>query len=420
MPPSASRGRRCAAAEPASAKACRSGPAGARRRRARRVHPRRRSTARQHVRLTPHVRCTTAADAHAPDLARVGIAVDVAAAGSRHCAAAVDEAAGDEARLERVVLAVRVDEHREDELSLPVQARLLEGNVALVARPAVVGEAAQLVARPVVELLPAELTAVGEIEVAGRPVEREAPWKAQPVADDLPPGRAPVDIDAEQLGLPRRQLLAPVARVTGVAAVADAHPQPAVGPELELAGAVPVVRLADVQQLPQPANGARLVGAVLDHVRVAAVVRVRRVEAVVRRVARVEGEREEPLLRPVAADEPLDVEERLAAKSSADQDAHDPALLGHVKAAGPAPRRADPPGTAHSRGKRLETKRVPVGLRGCERHRDRAGCEHRGGDSHAAHGSATRATVCRPCRCRPRSRRSRLPRPRRTMTGPEP
>src|SRR4029453_17001348 len=157
--------------------------------------------------------------------------------------------------------------------------------------------------------------------------EREAPRKAQPVADGLPPGAALVDVDAEQLGVPRRELLAPVVRVARVAAVADAHPQPAVRPELELAGAVAVVRLADVQQLPQPANGARSVGAVLDHVRVTAVVRVGRVEAVVRRVARMEGEREEPLLRSVAADDALNVEERLAAKPSAVQDTHDPALL---------------------------------------------------------------------------------------------
>jgi hypothetical protein len=230
--------------------------------------------------------------------------------------------------------------------------------------------------------LPALLATVGEVEIAGRPVEREAPREAKPVTDHLPTRPPTVDVDAEQLGELRREPLAAVARIPSASAVPDAHVEAAVLPELELAAAVPLVRLAHEEQLPQTPNRAEAVRAVLDHARVAAVVGVGHVEAVIGRVPRVKRKGEESLLGPRASDETADVEERLTAQAAVHHHPDAPGLLRHVEPVRLAPRGTDPPGASKARGERAEPKLGSIVLRSRERHRDRAGCEQCGGESH--------------------------------------
>src|SRR6266702_1209698 len=150
--------------------------------------------------LRPHCRRTALPGLEAPDPAVAEVAEDVAAPRRRHGRAAVDVAARDRAR----TAVVRVDPGREDELArAPERIGAVEDGAPLVAVPAVVGQPADLRLRAEVDLLPGALADVGDPEVAGRPVEREPPRVAEPVADRLPRGPARQRIDPQQLTEPR-------------------------------------------------------------------------------------------------------------------------------------------------------------------------------------------------------------------------
>jgi hypothetical protein len=111
--------------------------------------------------------------------------------------------------------------------------------VALVVRPAVVGEHSEPAAWPEIDFLPVLLAAVGEIEAAGCAVERESPRVAQAVSRDSPPRAWTVDVDPEQLSQPCGGILAAVSGPADRTAVAEAQVEEPAGPERELAAAVP-------------------------------------------------------------------------------------------------------------------------------------------------------------------------------------
>ena len=113
-------------------------------------------------------------------------------------------------------------------------------------------------ARREVDLLPRALADVGEREVAGGAVEREAPGVAEAEGPDLRPRASDADervagrdrvgdaaprIDAEQLAEQAAEVLRVLGRIVAAAAVPGARVQEPVGAELQLAA--PVVRRGD-------------------------------------------------------------------------------------------------------------------------------------------------------------------------------
>ncbi len=139
----------------------------------------------------------------------------------------------------------------------------------------------------------------------------------------------PVHVQAKQLPEPALEILGVAVGIALAAAVARAGVEVAVGAERQLPAVVVLVRLVDEEEL---ADADRLLPgprAVLDDARVAVYVRVVHVEEAVGRVARVEGERQEPLLA-AALDEVADVEERGREDATVPDHANPSRLLDHV------------------------------------------------------------------------------------------
>src|SRR5436190_15822728 len=229
-----------------------------------------------------------------------------------------------------------------------------------------------------IDLLPRALPDVGEIQVAVRAVEREAPRIAQPVRGDLPRGPSRERVRPEDLAEADRQVLRAVAGVAGGAPVTHADVQAAVRPELQLAAVMVPVRLLHEQQ-PARARDDRLAvpRAELDDARVAVQVGVVDVEAMVLLVARAERHREQPTFAP-ARDARADVEER-PGDAPADEVPDAARLLDDVEAVRLGRRRRDV-------RRRVEAARVLTDRHG--RRRDRPGSADHREDHTAARSSA--------------------------------
>src|SRR5580765_2575466 len=198
------------------------------------------------------VLCVAAGDAReAPDEARAEVAVEVPAAEVGHPAAAVHEPAGDRAPARmpgagrRAVLRVAVLEDRRREPARVAPSRGIEAVPALHATPAVVHAGHE--GRGLhVDLFPAVLSHVGDVEVAGGAVEAVAPRVAEALREgDGCLGR---EVDAEELPEPRPVVLSVVHRIAGVAAVAHADVEEAVRAERVEAAVVVRERLRDREE----------------------------------------------------------------------------------------------------------------------------------------------------------------------------
>ena len=226
-----------------------------------------------------------------------------------------------------------------------VRAARVERPARVVPRVAFVDGPAEVQYRPepgtgdVVDLLPGALADVADVQVAGRPVEREAPRVAKPVVDELRLRAAFADVQLPDLRELRLERLAVVVRVAAGAAVAEPDVEQSVRAEGELAAVVVREGLALVEDLPRRGQdrGAP-VRAILDDARVPGGVGVVDVEEMVPRVARMERDREQAPLA-AARHARVDVEERLPAKLPAHDDGDHPALLDDVEPAGLARRR---------------------------------------------------------------------------------
>jgi hypothetical protein len=141
-----------------------------------------------------------------------------------------------------------------------------------VAGPAFENPPAEVAASPraaraggAIDLLPPALADIADPQVAGRPVEAEAPWVAQSEGPDLveavspdervgprdPITQAPrprVDVDPEELAQTRRNALGAVARVPARTSVAGRDVQEAVRAEGECTAVVVCIRLVDPKQ----------------------------------------------------------------------------------------------------------------------------------------------------------------------------
>src|SRR5205814_2319181 len=198
--------------------------------------------------------------------------------------------------------------------------------------PPIVVQGALLLWRAHVDLFPLVLPHVADVEVARRAVPREAPRVPQAEADDLPARSGLVDVQAQELPELGAQVLRVVVRVAARAAVAGARVEQAVGPELQLP-AVVVVELAvgnAQERLPGVGQPDRPVRLELVDANVSGRVVEVEEEAVVPGVARMERDRQEPLLA-AAPDQLADVDERLRAELSVDEHADDAPLLGDVE-----------------------------------------------------------------------------------------
>ena len=168
-----------------------------------------------------------------------------------------------------------------------------------------------------VDLLPAILPDVGDVQVARLAIERIAPRIAQPARDGLdlgPPGL--LHVEPQHLRQERVGILAVPVRIVRPAAVAQPDVQLAVGAEDEVAAVVVVERLLDVEQL------ALVIRAiVLDDARVAFAIGVVDVEAPVLGELGMKREAEQPLLRR-ARHAVVHVEKWLRVELAAAQDAH--------------------------------------------------------------------------------------------------
>src|ERR1700674_3372149 len=101
-----------------------------------------------------------------------------------------------------------------------VQLVGVENGLPLEAAPAVICETADPRGVAVVNLFPDVLAHIADPEVAVRPVEREAPRVAQPVAHDLPRRPGAGRIDAEQLAESAFEVLRAILWIAAGAAVA--------------------------------------------------------------------------------------------------------------------------------------------------------------------------------------------------------
>ena len=313
-----------------------------------------------------------ARDLQAPDDAAAVVAVDVAAA-HRGVRAAVDVAAGD-----RAAVAVAVLRHRHHELA-DAERLVLESRAPLVDVPAVVLEA-RTGSGLVVDLLDIALADVADVEVAVRPVEREAPGVAEAECFDLDALRG--DVDREQLAEERAHVLRPVLGIAAGAAVAHREVEPAVRSEGEHAAVVVAVRVGAREELPRRAR-ADPVRPVLDELRRPVSGRVLDVELAHFRVGRVEGKAEQSLL-PARRDDCANVEERGSPPPTVLQHEDPAALLDDVQPsrltlrAGDEDRLVEP---ARNRPRR-EARAVDLLGRGAGRARgeecgDEAKCEQR-------------------------------------------
>ena len=180
------------------------------------------------------------------------------------------------------------------------------------------------------------LADIADVEIAGLPVEREAPRVPQAVARDLPIRAGPIDVDSQHLAESALQILRVILRIAARAAVAHPHVEASVGAERELPAVVVGVGLFDAKQLSPPKWRLPCASPILDHACVPAHVGVVDVEEAVRGEVRVERDGEEPLLA-TRLDESPDVEERLRKDVSVLDDANPPGLLHDVDPAGLAP-----------------------------------------------------------------------------------
>ena len=241
------------------------------------------------------------------------------------------------------------------------------------ARPAVVDAVAATGrrGRPV-DLLPGAQPDVADHEVAGRAVEREPPRVAQPGRPHPGAGQVPGSggagprVDPQDLAEQRVRVL----RVVGIApAVARAHVQEAVRPEVELA-AVVVLRVAVVDSEDRTQRGG--VGAVrvrralaLEHLQITQrlLQGQEHVEAPARREVGREGDREQPALRVAALRARGDVQERAAA-----DDLHDAGALDHEHSR--VVRRGGDVHRTREVAERYERRRRGGGSGGSEQHGD--------------------------------------------------
>ena len=268
-----------------------------------------------------------------PHRARAEVRVQVVAAEGDD-RAAVDVAAGDGAVAAGVV---RVGAHREPQVAAVDRLALVDGE-SLVVAPAEARPRRRAVRDPV-DLLVAALADVADVEVAVRPVEREAPRVAQPERVDPGRRREPADVHPQDLAEPRVRVECPLLGVALAAAVAQPDVQPAARTERDVPAVVVRVGLVDTEVDPhvervQAIGAARVVG---GHTRVAGPVGVRDEDPVVGLVAGVEGHRQQSLL-PACGDPVGDVQERPLEQTPVLQDA-DRAALEHDEDAARVARR---------------------------------------------------------------------------------
>ena len=213
-------------------------------------------------------------------------------------------------------------------------------------------------ARGEVDLLFGVLADVADDQIAGAPVEGEAPRIAQPVGPDLRtpprPGREWIarwdrvaatgaGRDPQHLAEQDVRVLAIVVRVALAAAVTNADVEIAVRPELELSAVVVALAvMVDREHGP----GAGYVGPVripacapvLDDLNVVRAVGVVDVEPAAGLVVRRERHREQSLLAAGGVDLARDVEERTSLAPAANEDDDSPASLDDEQPTGVARR----------------------------------------------------------------------------------
>src|SRR5262249_10836118 len=218
-------------------------------------------------------------------------------------------------------------------------------NEPFVRRPAVVDETPGPV-RPVVDLLPAALADVADVEVAVGAVKRKAPGIPEAVCVGLP---APA-VQPQELAEPAREVLGVIGRIAPGAAVSGPRIQPPVWTELELPAVVVIggAVVDDEQLSARRSNRRARPGTKRVDLDVAALVRVVDVEEVVLRVARMEGDRQQPLLGVAAFHPAADVEKGTPLAAGERHDAARP--LDHVEAPGLALRLRDIDGLVEAGG----------------------------------------------------------------------
>jgi hypothetical protein len=247
---------------------------------------------------------------------RAVVGVDVAAEKRGQSRIANDVTAGDRAAPAGVrVLPSRLHMVRWQRVALSVGS---EDVAALVAAPAEVHAPARVRRRCEVDLLPVVLTDVGEREVAGLPIEREAPRVPESVSPDLVAAGnayegivggdrvglsvgAELGIDPQELAAQVLEVLRTTERVAAASAVARGQVEVVVGPELKLAAVV--VRLPRVRDLDHDSPRGRVGNVRIDGVAeilgdddVPLGVGVVDVKLAARRVVRRERHREETSL----------------------------------------------------------------------------------------------------------------------------
>jgi hypothetical protein len=320
-------------------------------------------------RLAANIDCAAVLHAQAPDDPGAVVAEEVAADRRGHGRAAIHVAA----RYRAVAFRMAVHVHRRHELAIS-KGGVRKARAPLEDLPAVVGKRRDRRARSEVDLFPAALADVTDVEIAVRTVEREAPGIAQAEPDDLPRRAAAERVDPQQLAQPLVHVLGAIARIAAGASVTHTNVEPPAGIELKLAAVVIRVGLADEQQLARsrldPTSVAR---AELHDARIPTLVGVVHVETVVARVLGMEGHRQQTLL--ATADHAVtDVEER-SAQLAVDEVADPSDLLDHVEAARLRLVRSDRRHRRKAARKRADRQLLPGLLR---RGRDqRRGCEER-------------------------------------------
>ena len=188
------------------------------------------------------------------------------------------------------------------------------------------------------------LADVGDEEIAGLPVEAEAPGVAKAVGPDLRQRalgvperirrrnrvrRAAVHVEPQDLSEEHAEVLRAIAGIAAATAVPEADVQVAIGTERELSALVVGERLRDVQEdLRRSRVGHVRIGrhAIAHERGVARGVRVVDVEQAVRRVVRMEGEAEQAALA-AARDERAQIEKRRRQDARAVEDFDAPRLL---------------------------------------------------------------------------------------------
>jgi len=240
--------------------------------------------------------------------------------------------------------------------------------------PAVIASAG-IRRRLIVDLFPASLADVADVQVAARPVERKTPWITQPVGPDFPSdgrvrvgdervirrnrvGHRRVNVQAEDFAQQDGPVLRVVGGVAGAPAVSNGKVEESVWAELDHAAVVIGGGLGDRQQdLPAGGVGDRRVGrygVARQHHRTA-VVGVGDEEPSIRLVGRVKSETEQTLLAAAVPHDRGDVEEgrRQECARSVD-DANPPGPLENEQPAGPVAGVRDEQGLGESADDRLE------------------------------------------------------------------